>query len=171
MSNIFKSNSRFSALMGETSSKKDVKKEKNKPKPSEVKIQKDKKEEDKKEDKFNSFNSFKSERVRDTYFIYNEKDKQKERKRIEIEEAYRKQKEQEEKEKLLQEEYDFLVKVGELKKIIKESGDDSSQVNANDHYMSVMTPILNMSCPRLYDFLLRHDQIFFQFIHCFEWFQ
>ena len=109
MSNIFKSNSRFSALMGETSSKKDVKKEKNKPKPSEVKIQKDKKEQDKEEQdkkedkKEDKFNSFKSERVRDTNFRYNEKDKQKERKRIEIEEAYRKQKEQEEKEKLLQE--------------------------------------------------------------------
>ena len=58
----------------------------------------------------------------------------------------------ERKEKATKEEYDFLLRVGELKTIIKESSSsDSSYVNANEHYISIMLPMLNKIRQDKYD--------------------
>jgi hypothetical protein len=60
----------------------------------------------------------------------------------------------ERKERATKEEYDFLLRVGELKTIIKESSSsssDSSYVNANEHYISIMLPMLNKIRQDKYD--------------------
>ena len=58
----------------------------------------------------------------------------------------------ERKEKATKEEYDFLLRVGELKTIIKESSSsDSSYVNTNEHYISIMLPMLNKIRQDKYD--------------------
>lgn len=59
----------------------------------------------------------------------------------------------ERKERVTKEEYDFLLRVGELKTIIKESSSssDSSYVNANEHYISIMLPMLNKIRQDKYD--------------------
>lgn len=54
----------------------------------------------------------------------------------------------ERRDKAHQEEYDFLVKVGELKQILKES---DSMVSANEHYINVMLPKLNKIREYKYD--------------------
>lgn len=53
----------------------------------------------------------------------------------------------ERREKVQQEEFDFLVKVGELKQILKES----DFIGANDHYINVMLPMLNKIRQDKYD--------------------
>jgi hypothetical protein len=55
---------------------------------------------------------------------------------------------EERREKVTKEEYDFLVKVDELKKIIKESDE---YVSANEHYVNIMTPLLNKIRQDKYD--------------------
>jgi hypothetical protein len=53
----------------------------------------------------------------------------------------------ERRENAAKEEYDFLVKVGELKEILKES----DIVSANEHYINVMLPMLNKIRREKYD--------------------
>ena len=54
----------------------------------------------------------------------------------------------ERREKVSKEEYDFLVKIGELKSILKES---DSYVSANEHYINVMLPMLSVLRQDKYD--------------------
>jgi len=54
----------------------------------------------------------------------------------------------ERREKVEKEEYDFLVKVGELKQILKESDEVFS---ANEHYINIMLPMLNKIRQDKYD--------------------
>lgn len=54
-------------------------------------------------------------------------------------------------ETVMKEEYDLLVKVGELKDILKES--DDSYTSANEHYINVILPIINKIRREKYDYL------------------
>lgn len=53
----------------------------------------------------------------------------------------------ERREKVIKEEYDFLVKVGELKGILKES----DVTSANEHYINIMLPMINKIRREKYD--------------------